>query len=144
MRTRAVSDAVVVAAEPHEVFAVIADPSRHSEFDGSGTVRERFLGDSPLSAVGQTFGVQMRLGPIPYRMVNTVVEFERDRVIAWRHAGGHRWRYRLEPVDGGTRVTETFDWSTSRAPWMIEFVRYPMRNLRSIRVTLARLQTIAS
>ena len=43
-------------------------------------------------------------------------EFEENRRIAWAHVGGHRWRYELEEVDGGTRVTESFDWSTSRAP----------------------------
>ena len=37
-----------------------------------------------------------------------------------RHFGGWRWRWEfeeLEPVDGEpiTRVTETYDWSTSRA-----------------------------
>ena len=46
---------------------------------------------------------------VPYRITNTVVEFEPDARIAWRHFAGHRWRYELEAVDGGTRVTESFD-----------------------------------
>ena len=30
----------VIAAPPETIFAIIADPKRHHEFDGSGTVRE--------------------------------------------------------------------------------------------------------
>ena len=37
---------------------------------------------------------------------NKVVEYEPNRLIAWCHPGKHRWRYELEPVDGGTRVTQ--------------------------------------
>ena len=33
----------------------------------------------------------------PYKIKNKVVEFEPDRLIAWRHVGLHRWRYELEP-----------------------------------------------
>ena len=40
-----------------------------------------------------------------------------DRLIAWRHAGLHRWRYELTPTaDGGTEVTETWDLSHYPAP----------------------------
>ena len=52
---------------------------------------------------------------VPYLTKNTVVEYDEDRLIAWRHLGKHRWRYELEPVEGGTKVTETFDWSTARS-----------------------------
>lgn len=80
----------------------------------------------------------MKLG-VPYPIENTVVEFEEDRLIAWRHFGGHRWRYELEPVDGGTKVTETFDWSTSKLPAVLEILRVPRRNTASIEKTLDRL-----
>ena len=49
---------------------------------------------------GATFGVDMKLFGFPYKIRNTVVEFEEDRRVAWRHFGGHRWRYVLEPIDG--------------------------------------------
>ncbi len=42
-------------------------------------------------------------------------------------------------MDGGTAVTETFDWSTSRAPIALEVMRVPARNKRSIEATLERL-----
>ena len=82
--------------------------------------------------------MKMRIG-LPYRIGNTVVEYEPDRLIAWRHAGGHRWRYELEPVDGGTKVTETFDWSTARSPRFIELMGYPDKHPENMTRTLERL-----
>ncbi len=66
-------------------------------------------------------------------------EYEKDRLIAWAHMGGHRWRYELEPVDGGTRVTETFDWSTSSSPKAIERMGYPKKHPTNMEATLERL-----
>ena len=52
---------------------------------------------------------------VPYKITNEVVEFDEPTVIAWRHMGQHVWRYRLRPVDGGTEVTEEFDWGVARS-----------------------------
>ena len=128
---------VVVAAPPEQVFALLADPARHAELDGSGTVRGRVSGPARL-ALGDRFRMRMHLG-LPYLISNQVVEFEEGRRIAWRHFGRHVWRYELEPVDGGTRVTETFDWAPALAPRLLELARVPARNARGIEQTLARL-----
>lgn len=135
---RSVSRSVTVSATPAEVFDVLADPRRHPEIDGSGTVKGRVRGPARLSR-GARFGMRMHL-VVPYLITNTVVEFEPDRRIAWRHLGRHVWRYELEPYDGGTRVTETFDWSRAVSPQALELARIPARNARSIENTLARLQ----
>ncbi|WP_219417880.1 SRPBCC family protein [Pseudonocardia nigra] len=137
---RRVSESVVVSASPDAVFALLADPRRHAEFDGSGTVRTAVSGPDRL-ALGATFGMDMRWG-LPYRIRNTVVEFEENRRIGWRHFGRHIWRYELEPIPGGTRVTETFDYGPSPAAGLLETLKAPQRNLRSIHATLARLGTI--
>lgn len=136
--SRSVSRSVVVPAPPAQVFDLLADPRRHADIDGSGTVRGQVRGPARLSP-GARFGMRMRLG-VPYVITSTVVEFEPDRRIAWRHLGHHVWRYELEPVDGGTRVTETFDWGPARAPRVLELLRIPARNTRGIEGTLARLQ----
>ena len=83
--------------------------------------------------------MSMKMGPLPYRMSNRVVEFEQDRLIAWAHFGKHRWRYELKPVEGGCEVTETFDWSTAKFPPLIERVGFPKKNLVAIERTLDRL-----
>jgi uncharacterized protein YndB with AHSA1/START domain len=139
-RPRTVSASTVLAASPQEVFDLLADPRRHAEFDGSGTVRSAVAGPRRLGP-GARFGMAMHLG-LPYRIRNTVVEFEEGRRIGWRHFGRHVWRYELEPVAGGTRVTETFDWGPALAPRALELVRAPRRNLASIRATLDRLTAI--
>ncbi|MDN5749967.1 MAG: SRPBCC family protein, partial [Pseudonocardia sp.] len=78
---RTVTASAVVAAAPAEVFALIADPHRHHEFDGSGTVRGATSGPERL-ALGDRFGMDMRI-TLPYRITNRVVEFEQDRLIGW-------------------------------------------------------------
>ena len=138
MSERRVSATRFVAAEPREVFALLQDPAKHASFDGSGMVQAS-RGASQLLTLGSRFGMSMKMGPLPYRISNRVVEFEQDRLIAWAHFGGHRWRYELEPVDGGTQVTETFDWSTAKFPPFIERAGYPKKNLAAIERTLDRL-----
>ncbi len=138
---QAVSASRVIDAPASAIFAVLADPNQHPLIDGSGTVRASRTEAAPLT-LGARFGMRMRLGPLPYLMSNTVVEFEPNRLIAWRHYGRHRWRYALEPIDDDTtRVTETFDWSTAPRParWAMETAGYPERNRRAIEATLDRL-----
>ena len=107
----------VIPAKAADIFALISDPKRHHEFDGSGTVREARNVPDHLE-LGATFGMNMVLG-VPYAMRSTVVEYEKDRLLAWQtrapvsfvdpFAGGRIWRYELEPVAGGTLVKESWD-----------------------------------
>ncbi len=110
-----------IPAPPEAIFALLADPSRHHDIDGSGSVGAAKAGAQRLK-LGDTFGMSMKLG-IPYSMVNEVIDFEDNRRIAWQShspglmgkiAGGRIWRYDLEPVDGGTRVRETWDISQEK------------------------------
>ena len=139
MSERRVSASKVVAAPPEVVFELLADPASHALIDGSGTVKGTRAPSGTRLSLGARFGMSMRVG-VPYAISNEVVEFEEGRLIAWRHFGGHRWRWELEPVEGGTRVTETFDWSTAKSPVALEVMRIPARNARSIRATLDRLE----
>ena len=131
-----------VKASAADVFALLCDPNSHSLFDGSGTVlSSRATGPVELG-LGDRFHMSMRRG-VPYRMWNTVVEFEQDRLIAWRQEWGHHvWRYELSPTESGTRVTETFDWSNCRAKWLLGLMRAPAANEAAIEATLVRLQEL--
>ena len=135
---RQVSGSRVVNATPEQIFDLLADPTRHGEIDGSGMVQQA-RGDSARLEMGSKFGMDMKMGPLPYRISNTVVEFEENRLIAWQHFGKHRWRYELEPVEGGTQVTETFDYSTAVSPKGIELAGYPKKHCANIDSTLERL-----
>ncbi|MBD31466.1 MAG: dimethyladenosine transferase [Acidimicrobiaceae bacterium] len=137
MARRSVSCERLISAEASVIFDVLADPSQHAAIDGSDTVQGH-LGQQGRLSLGSTFAMRMRLW-LPYRIKSRVLEFEENRLIAWGHFGGHRWRYELRPVDEKTLVTETFDWSTSRLPLVIEAVGYPRRHLKNMERTLFRL-----
>ncbi|MEY2966254.1 MAG: hypothetical protein RLY50_304, partial [Actinomycetota bacterium] len=124
---KVVSRSTVVPASAETIFDVLADARRHREFDGSGSVRDAFVDAPERLSLGAKFGMKMRI-VVPYSMTNTVVEFEEGRRIGWRHVGGHVWRYILEPVEGGTKVTEEFDWSTNRAPLMLKVMNAQKNN----------------
>jgi uncharacterized protein YndB with AHSA1/START domain len=139
MPTRQISLSRTVAAPADRIFDLLADPARHAELDGSGSVRGSLSKGPRRLEPGARFGMRMRLG-LPYTILNTVVEFEEGKLIAWRHFSGHRWRWELADLgDGRTEVTETFDWSTARFPWAIELLGFPPRNRRGIEATLRQL-----
>lgn len=126
-----------VAASPSEIFELLRDPAMHPVIDGSGTVRASNAKGSKLT-LGSEFGMQMRLG-VPYRISNTVVEFEQDRQIAWRHFSGHRWRYELEAVGSGTLVSETWDASRVRHKWVLRLMGFTRSTGPNMERTLERL-----
>lgn len=131
-----------IPAPAPAIFAVLADPARHADFDGSGTVRAARPGAPRRLQLGSRFSMDMRMG-VPYRIGNVVVELEEDRRIAWRHWGRHVWRYRLEPLDEGTtRVTESFDWSGALFPPYIERARWPQRHEANMARSLERLERL--
>jgi uncharacterized protein YndB with AHSA1/START domain len=134
-----VSGERVVDAPAERIFAILADARQHHLIDGSDMIQGSLKAPGTLT-IGSKFSMSMKLGPLPYRISNEVVEFEQDRRIAWAHAGKHRWRYELEPqADGKTLVRETFDWSTAVVPKAIELVGYPKKNEAAIVKTLERL-----
>jgi hypothetical protein len=138
--SRCRSAQIVVNADPATVFDVLADPRQHSLFDGSGTVKGRIAGP-PRLYLGARFAMRMRWGA-PYLIRSRVVEFDEDRRIAWRHPARHIWRYELAPVDGGTQVTESFDYSQTPAARVFERVGIPDHNQESIEATLQQLKVL--
>jgi uncharacterized protein YndB with AHSA1/START domain len=128
-----------IAAEPQQIFDVLADPAQHPLIDGSGSVRSAAADNPRRLSKRARFGMGMRLG-VPYRIRNTVVEFDEPHRIAWRHFAGHRWRYVLTPGDGGTLVRE--EWDTTPVAWLhpaLRLLGFPERNRRGMEQTLARL-----
>lgn len=131
-----VSRTVLVPAAPPVVFALLADPGRHASLDGSNTIKSLIDGPDRLE-LGAVFRMQMK----GYTTTNTVVEYERDVLIAWRHRGRHIWRWQLRAVPGGTEVTETFDYRAKRARRLVELIGIPTRAAAAVDKTLAGLQT---
>lgn len=126
-----------INADAATIFGLLADPAKHPLIDGSGSVR-KVRGNPDRLTKGAKFGMDMRIG-VPYRITNTVVEFDEGRRIAWRHFAGHVWRYILEPVDGGTKVTEQFDMRPSRSKLILKLIRAAENNRKSMEQTLERI-----
>jgi Polyketide cyclase / dehydrase and lipid transport len=111
-----------IAANPGEIFAVLADPARHHETEPGDWVREA-VDPQPITGVGQIFAVNMFLEQAGghYVMHNLVTEFDKNRTIAWlpgqlddsgnHDPGGWWWRYALAPNGDQTDVTLTYDWT---------------------------------
>lgn len=143
MGQRHISGTRTIDTTPEQVFDLLADPAKHPAIDGSGSVRSARTSSPRRLELGSTFGMDMKMGP-SYKIQNKVVEFEENRLIAWRHFNGHRWRWELTPVGDEqtgdrTQVTETFDWSTAKWPWLIGISRFPQKNKDGIERSLDRL-----
>lgn len=131
---------IVVDTTPDRVFALLADPRRHGELDGSGTVRSTVSGPERLSK-GAKFSVNMKQMGVPYRITSTVVSFDEGRLIEWRHPFGHTWRWELsETGSGQTTVTEIFDYSAAKPGRLFEVMGMTGKNGTGIARTLEQLE----
>lgn len=140
-----------IAAPPEAIFDLLADPARHRDIDGSGTVRDPKAGSERLE-LGSRFGMAMKMG-MPYSMESTVIELEPNRRIAWQtrgpgrigsRVGGRIWRYELEPGDGGTLVKESWD-ITQESPFTKPAVRLAAKKTaESMAATLERIEQLVT
>jgi uncharacterized protein YndB with AHSA1/START domain len=140
----------IIQAPPAALFAIVADATRHPEIDGSGQLVKPKEGASQHLTLGSTFGMSMKMG-VPYTVTNTVIEFEQDRRIAWqtvlagplgRFLGGRIWRYELHPVEGGTKVTESWDLSQDKQAFFLKNPKVGQHTAASMSKTLDRLAEI--
>lgn len=137
-----------IPVDPASIFSLLCDPKGHVTIDSSGMLMEA-SGD-PVGAVGDTFVVHMdreALNDYPlglYDVTVTITEFVPDREIAWTVVGeirpplGHVYGYALEPVEGGTRVTSYYDWSSIDPTWR-EAGIFPVISEGALRATLGIL-----
>jgi uncharacterized protein YndB with AHSA1/START domain len=142
----------VINAPAAEIFALLADAGKHASIDGSGTVDHTSAESIPLS-LGSTFSMRMHGRPetlfVPYTMHNKVIEFEKDRRIAWQPTafggllGGRIWRYELAPAErGGTLVRETWDVSRDRQRPLLKMGSIPKQARDGMRATLERIAAL--
>jgi uncharacterized protein YndB with AHSA1/START domain len=142
----------LISAPAEAIFDILVQPSRHTEIDGSGTiVKSRSSRGGRRLGLGDSFGMDMSW-KLSYSTKNVVTEFEENRLIAWRTLApapldrfftGRTWRYELEPRDGGTLVTETWDLSTEAWPGRIAVRRLADVTRRNMSRTLERIELVA-
>ncbi|MGB8195960.1 MAG: SRPBCC family protein [Acidimicrobiales bacterium] len=136
-QSRSVSVSKLIHAPASRIFDLLADPRQHVLLDGSGSVTSVKSGPERL-ALGSTFSMRMKIG-LGYVTRNRVIEFEENRRIAWHHFALFIWRYELNEVDGGTMVTESFNYER---PWAFVIIAlgFPERNRVAMEGTLRRLE----
>jgi hypothetical protein len=139
-----VSRTVEVHASAAELFALVSDPRRHHELDGSGTVGDTINGPDHLSP-GARFSTKMRVLGLPYHLTSTVTAVKPDALVEWSHPAGHHWRWEFTAVSATlTRVTETFDYrDTGPLKDRLRFYQRTglvKRNIAGIEATLTKLR----
>lgn len=107
----------VIDASANDIFAILSDPSRHSETDNSGMVVSADT-DAKLEKVGDIFVMNMTKEDGDYQTRNEVFAFQENKVIGWKNLKnltadvevGAKWLYELSSEGADrTSVTLTYD-----------------------------------
>jgi uncharacterized protein YndB with AHSA1/START domain len=143
----------LIRVSPEAIFNVLADPAKHSLFDGSGMLQGANGVGSQRVSLGTTFGMSMKMG-VRYSTVSTVVEFEENRLIAWQtgpkgrlepYVAGRIWRYELESRGDSTLVRESWDITTDHQRFLLKLGSiYWNKTRRDMELSLARLDTLVT
>lgn len=139
-----------IAAPPEVVWRIVSDIARVSEWSPQ-CYRSEWIGGSTQPAVGARFKGYNRRGIFRWSRECRVSECEPGRVFAYSTYTGDReetrWRYEIEPADGGTLVTESF--TNIGAPLYVKIInalatkRFDADREANLRASLARIKAIA-
>lgn len=123
-----------IPASAVDIFAVLANPDRHVELDGSGFVLGVDHADR-ITGTGQSFRMNMagdHMGG-DYQTDNVVSGFESGKLIAWKTApagsepAGWEWVWELDAEGPNTTsVTLTYDWEKVTDPDILRKVSFPL------------------
>jgi len=140
-----ISASLEVDAPAAQVFDLVCRPANHPTISGDGTVKGTRIGPDRLTAVGDRFGMAMKMFGVPYRMTSTVKEYEADRLVAWAPPGGHRWRWQVEPLgEDRCRVTETFDLGPARVGPPLRLLGFPRRHRDNVTRSVENVARLAT
>ncbi len=142
----------VIHTSAADIFDVLSNPARHSEFDGSGFNRSA---DKPqrIQAVGDSFRMNMEGDHMggEYQMDNHVVGFSPGKLIAWKPAPagteppGWEWVYELTSEGSdSTEVTLTYDWSAVTDKELLKKITFPLVSTDQMEGSLAQLAAAVS
>lgn len=145
------SEELIMNATPEHVYDLVADLPRMGHWSPECQGVEWEAGVS-IPAEGARFVGHNRGGPrnlMRWSRHGRVLVADRGQQFAFvTEEGGHEstvWRYRFEPVDGGTRVTESYE--VKRIPAWARLLDVPTNRhrelLEGMRHTLDRLKIAA-
>jgi len=141
----------VIRAPAEQIYDLVADLPRMGEWSPECAAVE-WLDGATGPAVGAGFVGHNRTGPrglVKWSRRGTVRAAERgvEFAFATEEGGveGTTWRYRLEPIEGGTRVTESY--TVDKIPMWARIMDVPLNRhadlLRNMTHTLAHLKAAA-
>jgi uncharacterized protein YndB with AHSA1/START domain len=139
-----------IATSPGRVYALITAVDRVPEFSPECR-RIVWLGDAKRPEVGARFRGTNRWRGFVWRRDVVITKVDRDREFRFETIPGRgifndttRWRYLLEPIAGGTRVTERYDFvAPSWLRWMDAAIGRPRALARGMTRTLSQLKESA-
>jgi Polyketide cyclase / dehydrase and lipid transport len=108
MTSLSYSDSVVIARSPEDLYDMVADVTRMGEWSPICTAC--WWDDGAAPQVGAWFTGRNETPERAWETRSEVVAADRGREFAFKVFGSRvRWGYAFEAVDGGTRVTESWE-----------------------------------
>jgi uncharacterized membrane protein len=133
-----------IAAPPRRVWEIVSDvelmPTMSSELqsvewlDGAGgpSVGARFMGRSKHEALGE------------WATTSHVIECEPERVLAWAVVDPQNptaiWRFRLQPKDGGTELSQWMQMGPGRSGLSFAIDRMPDKEQKIVFVRMREFE----
>lgn len=144
-----IGSSIEIAATPQAVWAIVSDLKRMGEW--SPQCRKMFILGGEVGVGTLTININ-RQGFLFWPTRSKIKVFEPDRKLAFRILeNGTIWTYELEPIEGGTRLTES-----RTAPHGVKTISNKLTNtvlggtagfeddlLAGIEKTLQKIKTVA-
>lgn len=105
---------VDTAATPEQVWSLLADIGRAGDWSHETTGGD-WLDGATSAAPGARFKGRNRNGRLRWARTCEIVTAEPPGELSWRtvptalYPDSTLWRYRIEPVAGGSRITQSFE-----------------------------------
>jgi hypothetical protein len=113
------SASVVVAVPPEELYDLVSDVTRTGEW--SPVCVACWWDEGATGRAGDWFTGRNVTPERTWETRSLVAVADRGREFAWLVGGSRaRWGYTLEPVDGGTRLTESWEFLPDGLAFMAE------------------------
>ncbi len=149
----------VIDAPADDIFALLADPNRHTELDCTDMLRGPEGDTPPIGGIGQVFTMNMHQPDLgDYRIFNTVTAYVPPSRIGWApridpscsaaeqlgemDVSGHTYTYDLHETEGGTEVTQSYEWIGVKDPNFE--ASFPQVSQEQLAGTLDRIADIVS
>ena len=107
-----VEEKVSVAAPPAAVWAVVSDPLVLGRL--SDDIRVDELEPGTVPGIGARYRVLINVGAVPVGGTVEVMEFSKDRDLAWTTITGvdHRIRLKVREIPAGSQLTLRFGYNS--------------------------------